>query len=168
MGPHAYLDKMADRARQPALPHREQTTHRIRQAGLRPGRLLAEATELHRAGRLLEAERIYRRILHQEPATPTRCTARSGRQTGGPSEAAIRLLRQAIANNPGAPSTANLAMMYEEEGRFAEAEREAPRALRAGPGHRCALHCLANAQRAQDRYAEAADSYARATQRDAG
>jgi len=134
--------------------------------GSDPARLLTEATELHRAGRLLEAERIYRRILHQEPANPDalHLLGLVARQAGQ-GEASIRLLRQAIANNPGASVyKAHLAMMYEEDGRFAEAEREATAALKLEPRHGGALHCLANAQRAQDRYAEAADSYQRATQ----
>jgi tetratricopeptide (TPR) repeat protein len=128
-------------------------------------RLLAEATEFHRAGRLVEAERIYRRILHQEPANPDalHLLGLVARQAGQ-GEAAIRLLRQAIANNPdAAPYRAHLAMMYEEDGRYAEAGREATAALKLDPWHGGALHCLANAQRAQDRYAEAVDNYQRAT-----
>ncbi len=134
-------------------------------AGSDSARLLADAAELHRAGRLLEAERIYRRILHQEPANPDalHLLGLLAKQAGR-SEAAIRLLRQAIANSPEvAAYRANLAMMYEEEGRYPESEREAAGALRLDPGLGNALYCLANAQRAQDRYAEAADTYARAT-----
>lgn len=127
--------------------------------------MLAEATEFHRAGRLLEAERIYRRILQREPANPDalHLLGLVARQAGQ-GEAAIRLLRQAIANNPRAPAyRAHLAMMYEEDGAYGDAEREAAAALKLDPLHGAALHCLANAQRAQDRYGDAAENYLRAT-----
>ncbi len=128
-------------------------------------RILAEAIELHRAGKFVEAERIYRRILQQEPANPDALHLLGlVAKQAGKSEAAIRLLRQAIANNPDIPTyRANLALMYEDQGRFAEAQAQAEAALALDPGNGSALFCLANALRAQDHYAEAAQRYRQAT-----
>jgi tetratricopeptide (TPR) repeat protein len=127
-------------------------------------RLLTEAIDLHRAGRLLEAERIYRRILQVEPghADALHLLGLVAGQAGH-ADAAIDLIGQAIAANPGAPSYhANLAMLHEKEGRSADAGRAASRALDLDPSHAGALFCLANAQRAQDRYDQAVATYERA------
>ncbi|MGB5591168.1 MAG: sulfotransferase [Gammaproteobacteria bacterium] len=128
-------------------------------------RILAEAIELHRAGKFVEAERIYRRILQHEPANPDALHLLGlVAKHAGKSEAAIRLLRQAIANNPEMPTyRANLALMYEDQGQFAEAQGEAEAALRLDPANGSALFCLANVLRAQDHYAEAAERYRQAT-----
>jgi tetratricopeptide (TPR) repeat protein len=127
-------------------------------------RMLSEAVELHQRGRLLEAERIYRRILQAEPGNPDalHLLGLIAKQAGQ-ADAAIGLVRQAIANNPEVPAFwSNLAMMFEEEGRHEDCESAARGALKLDPWNGQALHCLANALRASDRYEEAADAYERA------
>jgi tetratricopeptide (TPR) repeat protein len=124
-------------------------------------KLLSDAIERHRRGRFLEAERIYRRILQSDPGHPDALhllglIAKQAGQT----EAAIQLLQQAIANSPNTPSfRANLAIMFEEEGRYTDSEMAARGALALDPRNGSALHCLANALRAGDRYREAAEAY---------
>lgn len=129
-------------------------------------KLLSDAVAHHRSGRFLEAERIYRRILHSDPGHPDalHLLGLIAKQADKP-DAAIRLLQKAIANSPNTPSfRANLAMMYEEEGRYADSEAAARGALALDPKNGSALHCLANALRATDRYREAADAYDAAAQ----
>ena len=124
-------------------------------------KLLSDAVEQHRRGRFLEAERIYRRILQSDPRHPDalHLLGLIAKQAGQP-EAAIQLLQQAIANSPNTPSfRANLAIMFEEEGRYSDSETAARGALALDPKNGSALHCLANALRAADRYREAAESY---------
>jgi uncharacterized protein (TIGR02466 family) len=55
-------------------------------------------------------------------------------------------------------------MIYEEDGRHDQAEAAARRALQLDPLHPGALHSLANAQRAQDRYQDAVATYRRAVE----
>ena len=114
---------------------------------------MAEAVEMHRKGRFVEAERIYRRILQAEPNQPDALhllglIAKEAGQT----DAAIQLVRKAIAASPGTASfRSNLAMMYEEQGKYADSEAAARSALDLNPADGNALHCLANAMRAMVR-----------------
>ena len=128
-------------------------------------RLLSNAIQLHQKGHLVEAERIYRKILEAEPANPDALHLLGLiAQRAGQAEAAIQLIQQAIAGNPlSASYQANLAMVFEEQGRHGEAERAAAAALSLDQWNGSALHCLANAQRARDQYEEAADTYEKAT-----
>ncbi len=125
---------------------------------------MAEAVEMHRKGRFVEAERIYRRILQAEPNQPDALhllglIAKEAGQT----DAAIQLVRKAIAASPGTASfRSNLAMMYEEQGKYADSEAAARGALDLNPADGNALHCLANALRAMDRYEDAARAYEKA------
>ncbi len=127
-------------------------------------RMMAEAIDLHRRGRFVEAERIYRRILQTEPNHPDALhllglIAREAGQT----EAAIQLIQRAIAISPDTASfRSNLAMIYEQEGRYEDCELAARGALESNPDDGNALHCLANALRATDRHQEAAGIYAAA------
>ncbi|MGD8424821.1 MAG: tetratricopeptide repeat protein, partial [Gammaproteobacteria bacterium] len=87
-------------------------------------RMMAEAIDLHRRGRFVEAERIYRRILQTEPNHPDALhllglIAREAGQT----EAAIQLIQRAIAISPDTASfRSNLAMIYEQVGRYDDCE----------------------------------------------
>jgi len=120
---------------------------------------------MHQAGRLVEAEKIYRSILRQEPANADALHLLGLiAQHAGQAEAAIRLIQQAIVGNPMAGAyKANLAMVFEELGRYGEAEDSARAALALDQWNGSALHCLANALRARDQYEEAAENYEKAT-----
>ncbi|KPJ84704.1 hypothetical protein AMJ57_05675, partial [Parcubacteria bacterium SG8_24] len=126
--------------------------------------MMAEAIDLHRRGRFVEAERIYRRILQTEPNHPDALhllglIAREAGQT----EAAIQLIQRAIAISPDTASfRSNLAMIYEQVGRYDDCEAAARGALELNPDDGNALHCLANALRATDRHEEATRIYAAA------
>jgi len=62
-----------------------------------------QATELHRAGRLQDAERIYRRILAVDPNVPDALQLLGILLSQlGQHEAAVDLIRKAIALDPGA------------------------------------------------------------------
>ena len=127
-------------------------------------RLLAEATKLHRAGRFMEAEKLYRSILAAEPGHPDalHLLGLIAQEAGHPAEAR-RLIGRAIAASPRvAAYRANLAMVCEQQGDYAESIRAARAALELDPANGSALHCLANALRADDRYEEAANAYAKA------
>ncbi len=128
-------------------------------------RLLAEAMKLHRAGRYMEAEKLYRGILSADPGNPDalHLLGLIAQQAGHPAEAR-RLIVRAIAANPGvAAYRANLAMVCEQQGDYEESARAARSALELDPANGAALHCLANALRADDRYEAAAEAYERAT-----
>jgi tetratricopeptide (TPR) repeat protein len=128
--------------------------------------MMAEAIDLHRRGRFVEAERIYRRILQTEPNHPDALhllglIAREAGQT----EAAIQLIQRAIGISPDTASfRSNLAMIYEQAGRYDDCEAAARGALALNPDDGNALHCLANALRATDRHEEAAGIYAAAVE----
>ncbi|MGI9264905.1 MAG: tetratricopeptide repeat protein, partial [Gammaproteobacteria bacterium] len=126
---------------------------------------LSRAVELHQAGRLVEAEKIYRSILREEPAHADALHLLGLiAQHAGQAEAAIRLIQQAIVSNPMAGAyKANLAMVFEELGRYKEAEDSARAALALDQWNGSALHCLANALRARDQYDDAAEAYEKAT-----
>lgn len=120
---------------------------------------------MHRAGRLMEAERIYRKILGADSRNPDalHLLGLIANQAGQPEEA-IRLIRQAVAANPMAPSyRANLAMVFEQIDDYTQSAQAAREALELDAWNGQALHCLGNALRANDRYEEAADSYEKAT-----
>ena len=145
------------------MNHRSSSDRR-QTAAIDRKRMMTQAIELHRQGRFMEAERVYRRVLQAEPAHPDalHLLGLIAKEAGQP-EAAIQLIRKAIAVSPTNPSfRSNLAMMFEEQGRYSECEAAARGALELEPANGNALHCLANALRATDRYPEAAEVYEKA------
>lgn len=142
----------------------QSSSDRRQTAAIDRKRMMAQAIELHRKGRFMEAERVYRRVLQAEPTHPDalHLLGLIAKEAGQP-EAAIQLIRKAIAVSPATPSfRSNLAMMFEEQGRYSECEAAARGALELEPTNGNALHCLANALRATDRYPEAAEVYEKA------
>ena len=126
--------------------------------------LLRDAIGHHQAGRLIEAERLYRKILSADPghADALHLLGLIAHQAGQV-DAALRLIGDAISRNPGAPGYyANLAMILDTEGRPEEAADAARKALAIDRGHAGAMTTLANSLRALDRLDEAVAWYEKA------
>ena len=95
---------------------------------------IERATELHRAGRLQDAERLYRQILAIDPNIPD-VLQLLGILTSqrGQHDAAVELIRKAIALNPGAAVYhGNLGLALDKLGRLEEASVSFQRALDLG------------------------------------
>jgi protein O-GlcNAc transferase len=132
--------------------------------------LLAEAARQHEAGRLAEAERLYRRILADDPNRPD-CLHLLGlvaHQTGR-SEAALELIGRAIALNDADPDFHNdIAGIYQSLGRFDQAVAHCRRALALDPGSVAARLNLARALHAQGDLAAAIAEYRRVLEQQPG
>ena len=118
---------------------------------------LGLAKQHHQAGRLAEAEALYREILSAEPQHPDALhflgviAHQSGR-----SDIAVEMIRQALAlipNNPGAHS--NLGNVLRDNGRLDEAIGAYRRALELNPGMVGARNSLASALQEEGRPDEA-------------
>ena len=123
--------------------------------------LLARAVPLHQAGRLGEAETLYRQALAAQPRQPDalHLLGMIACQTGRFAEAAD-LIGQAIAANRGVPDYhANLAFALQSLGRPAEAEAAARAALRLRAAFPEAANSLGNALNALGKFDEAAAAY---------
>lgn len=99
------------------------------------GQALQSAVEHHRAGRLSEAEKIYRKILAQQPrhAYALHMLGRLAHQTGHP-EPAIELVRQAIAAKPDELEYFNtLAVILLGQRRFEEGAETLRKAIAIKP-----------------------------------
>ncbi|MGB8012596.1 MAG: tetratricopeptide repeat protein [Terriglobales bacterium] len=97
--------------------------------------LLGNALQHHRAGRLAEAERIYRQILTIDgrQADSLHLLGMIAHQ-GGRHETAVDMIRQAIAiNDRGASYHSNLATVLQAQGKLEEAEASYRRALALKP-----------------------------------
>lgn len=128
---------------------------------------LSNAMDLHRAGRLEEAEKAYRRLLRRR-AKDHRLLYLLGmtvHQRGRPA-AAARLLADAVRRHPDAPEYHRfLGLALKDDGRLEEAEAAYRAALARAPED-AALHAnLGACLRAQGKPAEAADSYRAAVAR---
>lgn len=107
---------------------------------------LAEALEHHRAGRLAQAETIYREILRRDPdnADALHMSGLAATQNGQP-EVALRLIARAISLNPAPPFYHNnLGNVLHQLSRFTEALLCYEEALRLDPGYAEAHNNLAN------------------------
>lgn len=96
---------------------------------------LKSALALHKAGRLAEAEELYRRILAAEPdhGQTAQLLAMAVHQSGRPAEAAA-LYRDALAKTPGSSETlANLGLALRESGDRAGAAEALRRASQLAP-----------------------------------
>jgi len=115
------------------------------------------ATRHHQAGRLDEAEALYRRVLLEQPDQPDALhllgIILSQR---GQHEAALELLRKAVMIQPrSADFQSNLGIVLASLGRTQEAIEAFERALRLRPGHAQAQTNLGSALRAAGRVDEA-------------
>ena len=123
--------------------------------------LVGQAVPLHQAGRLAEAEALYRQAIAAQPRHPDalHLLGMIACQTGRLKEAA-GLIGQAVAAKRDVPDYhANLAYALQALGRSAEAERAARNALRLRNPFPEAANTLGNALNAQGKGDEAATAY---------
>ncbi|MCZ6862282.1 MAG: tetratricopeptide repeat protein [Alphaproteobacteria bacterium] len=121
------------------------------------------AIALHRAGRLDEAEAIYRRILKVDPdnAEALHLLGVVAGQFGDHDEC-VRLIERAISHGPDvAKYHANLGAALTELGRFDEAAQAFERAVALDPDYSEAHYNLGLALESRDRLDEAVASYRR-------
>jgi len=126
--------------------------------------LLARAVQCHRAGRLAEAEGIYRQIL-QTDASHADALHLLGvlSHQAGRHEIAVGLISAAIAQNDRIPAFHNnLANALNAQGKLPEAAASYGRALSLKPDHVEAHYNLGIVLHAQGKLEEAAASYQRA------
>lgn len=115
------------------------------------------AFQHHQAGRLREAEQLYRDILTQEPqhADALHLLGVVAYQVGQ-NEVAVGLIRQAIALNSNRPEVyCNLGNALKNKGQLEEAIAAYREAIARNPGFVVALYNLANALRDQGQLSEA-------------
>jgi len=125
---------------------------------------LDRALGLHRAGRLDEAEGLYRQILAREPdhAESLHLLGVIAHQ-GGHHETAVDLIGKAIARNNGvADFHCNIGNALQVLGRLAEAEAHYRRAIDLNPDHADSHNNLGNALMAQGKPDEAQARFRRA------
>jgi predicted O-linked N-acetylglucosamine transferase (SPINDLY family) len=126
--------------------------------------LMAQAQALQQAGRLGEAERLYREVLRRQPrhADALHYLGLVAYQAGHP-QAAADLIAQALAVAPGdAGAHANLGLVLQALQRFDDALASLERALALRPDAIEALGNRGNALSALGRHEEAIDSFDRA------
>jgi predicted O-linked N-acetylglucosamine transferase (SPINDLY family) len=131
-----------------------------------PHDLFPAAVRAHQAGRLPEAEGLYRRLLQQQPAhgDALHLLGLVLSQTGRLEEAA-GLLQRAVALRGDQPAFHNnLGEVYRQLGRLDQAEACLRRALDLAPDFPEAHYNLANSLKGQGRHAEAIASYRRAVE----
>ncbi len=126
--------------------------------------MLGAGLRHHRAGRLFEAEQIYRQILaidnHQ--ADSLHLLGMIAYQAGR-AESAVELIGKAIAiNNQKAAYHSNLGTVFQSQNRLDEAAESYERALALQPGLAEAHYNLGNVFHAQDKLEVAAACYERA------
>ncbi|HMK78678.1 MAG TPA: tetratricopeptide repeat protein [Xanthobacteraceae bacterium] len=127
-------------------------------------RLFEGAVRAHQAGRLREAEQLYRRLLAVEPkhADAQHLIGVLAHQAGR-NDAAIDLIGKALALNERVPEFHyNIGLAYGALGRFEEAAAHNRRAVALRPDYAEAHLNLGNALNAQGEHAAAIESYRRA------
>ncbi len=127
-------------------------------------RLLATAVGHHQAGRLPEAEGLYRRILAADPAHALALQFLGVLvHQRGQNDLAIELIGQAIALNGQVPDFHyNIAAVFQGVGRLDEAAAHYSKAIALKPDTAEAHYELANVLARQQRLADAAAQYQRA------
>jgi protein O-GlcNAc transferase len=122
---------------------------------------LQEALRHHQAGRLDQAEGLYRRVLSVDPLQPDALhLSGMAALARGRLDEAHRLISHAVALKPAeAAFVSDLGVVLQSLGRFGEAEAAYRRALELNPRHAESLNNLGNMHRTAWRIAEAADCY---------
>ena len=131
-----------------------------------PEALLRAAVEHHQAGRLPEAEALYRRILESHPKNGQVLNLMGlVAHQAGRHEQAVALILEAIANAPpNAHFLLNLGVAQKALGRAPEAIASYRRALEIDPAYATAHHNLGNALVETGNLGEAAGHYRRAVE----
>jgi len=126
--------------------------------------LFTTATRHHQAGRLDEAEAIYREILQRYPDHPESLQFLGLiSHSRGQSEQGIELIRKAISINPvTADFYNNLGAVYKQMGRYLEALECYQTAINLLPDHAEAFNNLGNVYREQGRVNEARTAFEKA------
>ena len=122
------------------------------------------ALQHHQAGRLTEAEALYRQILAVEPRRPEALHLLGViAQQVGRNDLAVELIGQAIALQPNSPEAhSNLGMALRNEGRLDEAIASCRQAILLKPNYFEALNNLGNALRDRGQLDEAIASHRQA------
>src|SRR5215831_2298870 len=127
-----------------------------------PAALIQEANALRQAGRVLEAEAAYQRILERWPALPD-CWFNLGvvQRRAGNLQAALRSYQEALTRGISAPEEVHLnrAVIYTNLRQEDAAESELREALKANPSYIPALLNLANLHEDRGRREEAQALY---------
>jgi tetratricopeptide (TPR) repeat protein/SAM-dependent methyltransferase len=125
--------------------------------------LVQQAIGYHRAGRLDEADAIYRKVLRAKPANfdALHLSGLVAFQSGRLAEAAQRI-QQAVAINPGSPlAQLNLGIVHKQLGRPEQAVTCFRQAIALKPDYAEAYDNLGNVLQESGRNAEAIDCYRR-------
>jgi tetratricopeptide (TPR) repeat protein len=126
---------------------------------------LATAIDLHRTGRLQEAEALYRQVLASEPDNPQALHMLGviALQVGRP-DLAIGNIEAALRRGPDGEMYANLGGGYLSLGRVTDAQACLEQAVKMRPNLSSAHHNLGNVYRQLGRFADAVACYRRALQ----
>jgi predicted O-linked N-acetylglucosamine transferase (SPINDLY family) len=126
-------------------------------------RALAHGLQLHQAGRLPDAEAVYRQVLAADPANHQALGLLGALANQvGQHAAAVELISQAVRIEPTAASYhSNLGVAYQNLGQLQEAVECYRRALALQPDHVDALNNVAIALQALGRLPEALESFER-------
>lgn len=122
---------------------------------------LAEAVELHRAGRLAEAEKIYRSVLSANPDDPDAIHFLGVlMHHDGRGREAVDWIRRSVALRPDHAETHNnLGNVLKEQGRLDEAVAAYQRAIELDPGLALAYHNLAAVLRQSGKLEQSVAAY---------
>ncbi|CAN5402624.1 tetratricopeptide repeat protein [soil metagenome] len=125
--------------------------------------LLAQGLEHHRAGRLQQAEAIYRQILQQRPDEPEALNLLGviALQVGRP-DVAVQLLLKSVQKSPGFGSLNNLGESLRYLGRLDEAIASYRRSLQMNPNHADAMANMGLAYFQQSKLPESIEAFERA------
>jgi protein O-GlcNAc transferase len=128
---------------------------------------LRDAVAHQRAGRLREAETIYRQLLKKQPESPELHYNLAGLlSAGGRLDESADIYRAAIALDPlYADALNNLALVLMQQGHLEPAVDACRRAIAASPVHTAARNNLGNALRQQGQLDEAIECYRQAVDR---
>ena len=129
---------------------------------------LQRATQLHAAGKLRDAEALYRQVLQREPLNPDALhhLGLIALQAGQP-EPGIELMRRSIAIKPTVPFFhMNLGAAFHAVGRFPEAIAAFERGVQLNPNDAAAHHSLGLAHEKLYDYDRARAYYRRAVELD--
>jgi predicted O-linked N-acetylglucosamine transferase (SPINDLY family) len=126
-------------------------------------RAMQQAVAHHQAGRLADAEKIYRQVLQQSPrdADALQLLGLLHHQTGR-NDLAVELISKAITIRPRAEFFINLSQAYRELGRHAERLTACQRAVQMAPNIPEAWNNLGSAYKEMNRLVEAKDAIERA------